>query len=54
MGAIKAFYHDEICRQDDPSDDYPTEEQHEEAKKEWFAEQDKDTTWIKENEEKPF
>ena len=41
MGAIKSYYHEEICAGEmDNNQDEPTEEQ-------WWEAQDKDSDWIK-------
>ncbi len=46
MGAVKNYYHDEICqREDDPQADQPNP-----AEEAWWSEQDNDTTWIAEQE----
>ena len=59
MGAIKSYYHEEICEmQSDPQADQPNPQEEEwiEAHmkvaqvNKWWAEQDKDSTWIKEQE----
>ena len=46
MGAIKNYYHDQICeREDDPQADYPNP-----AEEQWWKDMNSDKEYIKEQE----